>query len=162
MMAKRFGGGAPRSRAWLGVLAMLTALFCCNSEESTPESSASLRLVRATDGSITVALDGSERARAFQAELVVESNGAWVLDSASALDGVNADTIRGRMRGANRAILFVGDKRGTILPNGPIAGLTFRPEGAIVVGRVRIASAAIADADAKSIPVALGGSLSLP
>ncbi|MBI2376669.1 MAG: hypothetical protein HYV07_21915 [Deltaproteobacteria bacterium] len=146
-------------RRWIWVLLVVAG---CASETIDPRPAAALRLVRGGDGAISISLEGASEARAIEAELVIESEGTWILDAVRALDPAAIDTVRGRMRGTNRAIVFIGDLRGAVLPAGAMASIELRAGGTVAPGRIHIERASVARADGERFAVSIGGSLSIP
>lgn len=143
----------------------IAALPGCKADVVTIEPRARLRLVRAADGAIEVELAGAaDTPRAIQLELGVESDAGFLVEDAAPPIGLAVDTVRVRMHGTNRAILFAGDKRGAHLGrNGVVARFRVRATGgADARGRIRITSALVAATDGLAIPVDLGGALTVP
>ena len=138
------------------VAALLTAgAVACKPELESPPVRATVRLVRAPDGMIDVVVDGSlSGPGALQLTLAIRPEGAWQIDAAQSPAAPPLDTVRARMRGGDRAIVFIGDKRGVRLGgNGVAARLSLQPAGdARTPGTLAITRALLVDAEGRVLP----------
>lgn len=155
-----------RSLSYLALALLAAPIVACTETTPTPTATASVRLVRATDGSIKVELDGvAVPVRAVEVELLATGGpgGAVLLEDAVAPPGVPLDVVRVAMRGINRAVLFAGDTRGVRLAgSGEVARVRARlVSGGAAQGSLSIARAVVAGVDGAAIEVALGGPLPL-
>lgn len=148
---------------WLLIAASsLFALAACG-DDTPPAGRAALRLVRTADGFIEVEIAGAaENPRAVQVELEIESEATHLVEDARSAAGLGTDTVRSASRGTNRAMLFVGDKRGLLLPkSGPLARFKVVPSGGdgSAEARVRIQSAEVVSSTPHRIEVELGAAV---
>jgi hypothetical protein len=144
------------------VLALLAGVPGCKNGTMSPSGSTELRLTRAPEGRIGVELlDGPSVVRAFQVEIGLSSGSKVTLEDPQPPAGVAIDTVRIKMNGADRAVLFAGDKKGGLLPSSGILA-TFLPKTAGVAGAtVSIVKAVVVDPNGGRIPVRLGPALTL-
>lgn len=157
------------SRRRLSPRALSLALGCglalgtaCSDSEGPP-AQASLRLVRGADGFVEVELSGATVSpRALELQLEIESEATMLVEDARAAAGRETDTVRSASGGTNRARLFVGDKRGRLLPrSGALARFKVVPAdpGASAEARVRISEAKLVSSTPAPIAVELGGAI---
>lgn len=150
-----------RLRALLIFISLTNALGCAD-DEPTP-GIATLRLVRATDGFIDVEIAGAEQnPRALEIELEIESEDTMLVEDSRGAPALGTDTVRSASRGTNRAILFVGDKRGLLLPkSGTLARFKIVPSAgnSSAEAVVRISRARLVDSAAAPIEVELGAGI---
>lgn len=146
----------------------LVALFllagCAKDPVVPPSSSPILRLARAADGAIKVELqDGTIPVRALELELVAAGGGAVLIEDATGAPGVPLDTVRARMAGTNRAVLFAGDTRGVrVGTTGELMRFRARASsGGAADGTLTIERAVVVDGEGQTIAVELGGALPL-
>lgn len=153
-------------RAHAILLALACAGTACKADVVQVEQKAKLTLSRSTDGRIEVLLTGAQESpRAIEVELEIAGSDAFLLQDAAAPEGVPLDTVKVRMRGANRAILFAGDKRGARLSrSGAVARFRAEPAGGATGarGELRIVRAVVAGAEGTAIETDLGGALPIP
>lgn len=145
-------------------LAGVAAAGAC-SDDAPPPGQASLRLVRGADGFIEVELSGaSKNPRALELEIEIESEVTMLVEDARAAPGLGTDTVRTGSRGTNRARLFVGDKRGLLLPkSGTLARFKVVPASAgAAEARVRISEAKVVSSTPETIAVELGAAITAP
>ncbi len=130
----------------------LLALTACKGGSTEEPATARLELVRQGGDRVAVQLQNAPASvRAVQVVLKVDG-GAFTFDDARAPTGLPLDTVRVREAGANRAVLFAGDKRGVGLPAfGAVA--TFRLLGDGTEGRLAIEAATVADVDGRSVTI---------
>ncbi len=135
----------------------------CKSEISTPEISTQLVLQSAPSGQIELAIKNApDDMRAVQVELVIDSSAAWTLGNTVAGDGLPIDTVRLKMRGANRAIVFAGDKRGVrIGANAVIATFDARPTGTPTNATLKIGVFTLVNNAGGDVPASAGPAISL-
>lgn len=148
----------------LSLSILLAGCFACRGGEVVSERATELRLTRVPGGRIALELRDSPRnVCALQAELVVDSSGSFVLESAEPPPGTPLDSVRIGMREANRAILFAGDKRGVLLPrSGAVASFIARPSSATPSsGALGISSALASDCEGRSIDIHIGPSIAV-
>lgn len=134
-------------KRWALILLVLAA---CKGGTTEPPASARVKLVRSGGDRVAVEVSGAPAsARAIEVVLEVDG-GSFTFDAAAAPDGLALDTVRIAQAGANRAVLFAGDKRGVGLPAfGQVA--TFRLVGDGSEARLSIARALLADADGRRV-----------
>ena len=135
----------------------------CASETPEPTTSAEVRLIRASGGFVELQVrDLPVAARALQAELLVDGDDAFTVEAFQAASGLRLDSVQARMRGTNRALLFVGDTRGVPLPTeGAVARFSLEPvtPGAGSGGRLRLGAVLVVGPDGAAIAVNPGPSI---
>lgn len=140
----------------------LATALACSDDEPTP-GRASLRLVRAADGFIEVEIAGAEsNPRAIEIEIEIESEDTMLVEDARSAAGLGTDTVRSASLGTNRAIIFVGDKRGLLLPkSGALARFKVAPSAgnSSAEAVARISRALVVSSVASPIEVELGAAI---
>lgn len=146
---------------WTLCIALL--MTACTTETVPETATARLNLARAADGFIDVEIHGAAvNPRALQAELLIDSAAAYVIADVTAPAGVRLDTVRAEMRGANRAILFAGDKRGVRLSrDGAVARFRIDPVGDAADARISLGKVLVVAADGTAIAVEPGPAVPL-
>ncbi len=148
-------------RRFLVALTLLAA--GCPADPIEPPPVAELRISR-DGGGFAIELAGLSAApRALQAEITIDSTSAYLIEGAEAPAGLPLDTVRIEMRGANRAMLFVGDKRGIRLPrDGVVARFELVPSTADEgPGTLAIKSALVVGTDGARLEVQPGAATSI-
>jgi len=144
---------------------ILLALAACTSEPKVaPPKSPLLRLARTSDGAVKIELlDGTVAVRAMEVELVASGGAAVIIEDAAPGPGVPLDSVRVKMAGTNRAVLFAGDTRGVrVGSSGELARVRARAAaGGPADGTLVIERAVLADGEGAPITVELGGALPL-
>ncbi len=138
-------------------LCLLLLVGC--GKETVEAPSAVVQLARRPGGQLALELSGATNAQALQVELLVTSEATYELVLAASPPGVVLDTVRLQARGPNRAMVFVGDKRGLRLPaDGEVARFELRGAG---TGQIQVGRVVLADERGLAIPTTLGPALSL-
>lgn len=155
-----------RSLSFAALVLLASLIAGCAEPAPTPPATASMRLARATDGSIKVELAGvAVPVRAVEVELLASGGpgGAVLLEDAVAPPGVPLDVVRVAMRAVNRAVLFAGDTRGVRLAgSGEVARVRARlVAGGAAQGSLTITRAVVVGVDGAAIDVDLGSPLPL-
>jgi hypothetical protein len=150
-----------RSTRTLPFLLLIAGGVGCKGGSITPATNTELRLNRAPEGRIAIELvNGPAVVRALDVELTLEDAPGVTLESAQPPKGIEIDTVKMKMHGTDRAILFAGDKKGALLPSSGILA-TFAPKNASAGGTISIARAVVVDENGGRIPLRLGPALTL-
>jgi hypothetical protein len=151
------------NRLALGWCLPILLLAACK-DDPTPAARPTLRLERSADGTIRLQLTGGDRpVRAVEVELEGSGNDAVLIDQPEPPEGVPIDTVRVKMRGTSRAVLFAGDKRGVRLgSSGTLARFRVQtPAGGVPDARLGVVRALLVDAAGDPIEVDLGAPIPL-
>lgn len=149
------------SRLAIGLL--VVAVVGCKADTVEPDANLRVELRRNALGSIDIEVKGAPlNPRALEVEITIDSPAAYVIEDVKPAAGVALDSVRAQMRGANRAILFAGDKRGVrINKDGPAAQFELQPTGAPGSGTVRITRALVIGPDGSDLGATLGSAISI-
>lgn len=146
------------------MLSMVFGFGAC--ADDTPEPGrAQLRLVRHTDGFVDLEISGAtQNPRAIQAEIEIESEATMLVEDTRSAPGLGTDTVRSASLGTNHTMLFVGDKRGLLLPkDGVVARFKVIPSGgsSSAEASARIRAATVVSGEPAPIEVELGGAITV-